>query len=144
MADELGHPATAGREVLALASSIVAAYVSRNSVPAAELPSVIKSIHATLNSIAGGSGSAEIAIAQKPAVPLKRSITADYIVCLEDGKRMKMLKRYLRSTYELSPEEYRAKWGLPRDYPMVAPSYAATRSELAKKIGLDVNRDSAF
>ena len=122
-------------ELLKLASEIVAAYVSNNTVPVDDLPSMIKSVHATLGGLAAVSHS-EPATAQKPAVPIKKSVTAEYIVCLEDGKKLKMLKRYLRSRYSLSPEEYRAKWGLPADYPMVAPNYAAQRSEFAKQIGL--------
>ncbi len=122
-------------ELLKLASDIVAAYVSNNPVPVSELPGMIKSVHATLGGISG-TGSSEALTSQKPAIPVKRSITPEYIVCLEDGKKLKMLKRYLRSNYKLSPEEYRAKWGLPADYPMVAPNYAAQRSEFAKKIGL--------
>jgi len=122
-------------ELLKLASEIVAAYVSNNTVPVSDLPSMIKSVHATLGGLAATSLS-EPATAQKPAVPVKRSVMPDYIVCLEDGKKLKMLKRYLRSRYGLSPEEYRAKWGLPADYPMVAPDYAAQRSEFAKQIGL--------
>ena len=122
-------------EMLNLASVIVAAYVAKNPVPAAELPAVIRNIHSTLCGL-GGAGGGDVAAGQKPAVPIKKSVTPDYIVCLEDGKKLKMLKRYLRSNYKLSPEEYRTKWGLPRDYPMVAPNYAAKRSEFAKKIGL--------
>jgi predicted transcriptional regulator len=122
-------------DLLKLASEIVAAYVSNNSVSASELPAMIKSVHATLGGLSGGPG-AELLTSQKPAVNIKKSITPEYIVCLEDGKKLKMLKRYLRSRYGLSPEDYRAKWGLPADYPMVAPNYAAQRSEFAKKIGL--------
>jgi predicted transcriptional regulator len=122
-------------ELLKLASEIVAAYVSNNPIPVSEVPAMIKSIHGTLGSLAGATPS-EIATSQKPSVPIKRSVTPDYIVCLEDGKKLKMLKRYLRSNYNMTPEEYRAKWGLPADYPMVAPNYAAQRSEFAKKIGL--------
>jgi predicted transcriptional regulator len=122
-------------ELLKLASEIVAAYVSNNPIPVSEVPAMIKSIHGTLGSLAGSVAS-EIATAQKPAVPIKRSVSPDYIVCLEDGKKLKMLKRYLRSNYNMTPEEYRAKWGLPADYPMVAPNYAAQRSEFAKRIGL--------
>ena len=122
-------------ELLKLASSIIAAYVSNNPVPVSELPGMIKSVHATLGGLVPG-GTSEALTAQKPAIPVKRSITPEYIVCLEDGKKLKMLKRYLRSNYKLSPEQYRAKWGLPADYPMVAPNYAAQRSEFAKKIGL--------
>jgi len=122
-------------EILKLASDIVAAYVSNNPIPAAEVPAMIKTIYGTLGGLAGASQS-ELPNPHKPAVPVKRSVTPDYIVCLEDGKKLKMLKRYLRSNYNMTPEEYRAKWGLPADYPMVAPNYAAQRSEFAKKIGL--------
>jgi predicted transcriptional regulator len=125
-------------DLLKLASEIVSAYVSNNPVPASELPSMIKSVHATLGSLAGAQVS-DTLTSQKPAVPVKKSITAEFIICLEDGKKLKMLKRYLRSNYNLTPEEYRAKWGLPADYPMVAPNYAAQRSEFAKKIGLGRN-----
>lgn len=126
-------------DLLKLASDIVAAYVSNNPVPVSELPSMIKSVHATLGGLSGNAP-AEMQTAQKPAVTVKKSITPEYIVCLEDGKKLKMLKRYLRSRYSLSPEEYRAKWGLPADYPMVAPNYAVARSQLAKKMGLGQQR----
>src|ERR1700753_2338005 len=122
-------------DLLKLASDIVAAYVSNNTVSVGDLPAMIKSVHTTLGGLAG-SVAAEAQTSQKPAVTVKKSITPEYIICLEDGKKLKMLKRYLRSRYSLSPEEYRAKWGLPADYPMVAPNYAAQRSEFAKKIGL--------
>ena len=121
--------------LLRLATDIVAAYVSNNPVPVGDLPSMIKSVHATLGSLAG-SGAGDVATSQKPAVPLKKSVTPEYLICLEDGKKLKMLKRYLRSRYSLTPDQYRAKWGLPADYPMVASNYAAQRSEFAKKIGL--------
>ncbi len=124
-----------GDDVLKLASDIVAAYVSNNPVPVSELPAMIKSVYATLGSLSGGSGS-EVATSQKPAVPVKKSVTPEYLICLEDGKKLKMLKRYLRSRYTLTPDQYRAKWNLPADYPMVASNYAAQRSEFAKKIGL--------
>ena len=124
-----------GNDLLKLASDIVAAYVSNNPVPISELPAMIKSVHATLGSLASGIPG-EIATSQKPAVPVKKSITPEHLICLEDGKKLKMLKRYLRSRYGLSPDQYRAKWGLPADYPMVASNYAAQRSEFAKKIGL--------
>jgi predicted transcriptional regulator len=131
------HEAVAAKsdDLLKLATEIVAAYVSNNPVPVSELPAMIKSVHATLGGLSSGTA-ADIQTAQKPAVTVKKSITPEYIICLEDGKKLKMLKRYLRSRYNLSPEEYRAKWGLPADYPMVAPNYAAQRSEFAKKIGL--------
>ena len=122
-------------DILKLATEIVAAYVSNNPIPVSEVPAMIKSVHSTLGGL-GGTSQGEAPTAQKPAIPVKRSVTPDYIVCLEDGKKLKMLKRYLRSNYSMSPEEYRAKWGLPADYPMVAPNYAAQRSEFAKKIGL--------
>jgi predicted transcriptional regulator len=122
-------------DLIRFASEIVAAYVSANPTPISELPGMIRSIHATLGGLSGG-GNTEIVTTQKPAVAVKKSVTPEHIVCLEDGKKLKMLKRYLRSRYGLSPEEYRSKWGLPADYPMVAPNYAAQRSEFAKKIGL--------
>jgi predicted transcriptional regulator len=121
--------------LLQLATEIVAAYVSHNQIPMSEISNVIKSVHQSLGGLVNG-GAGESLTPQKPAVPVKRSVTPDYIVCLEDGARLKMLKRYLRSKYNLTPEEYRAKWGLTADYPMVAPNYAAQRSEFAKKIGL--------
>jgi predicted transcriptional regulator len=124
-----------GPDLLKLASDIVAAYVSNNPVPVSELPAMIKNVHATLGTLSGAPA-ADVVTNQKPAVPVKKSITPEYLVCLEDGKRLKMLKRYLRSRYGLSPDQYRAKWGLPPDYPMVASNYAAQRSEFAKKIGL--------
>ena len=122
-------------DLLRLASDIVAAYVSNNPIPVSEVPGMIKSVHATLGGLTSGIA-ADAPSAQKPAVPPKKSVTPEYIVCLEDGKKLKMLKRYLRSRYKMTPDEYRAKWGLPADYPMVAPNYAAQRSEFAKKIGL--------
>ncbi|HTQ15056.1 MAG TPA: MucR family transcriptional regulator [Rhizomicrobium sp.] len=122
-------------DLLKLASDIVAAYVSNNPIAISDVPGMIKSVHATLGGLSTG-GPGEAPTTQKPAVAVKKSITPEFIVCLEDGKKLKMLKRYLRSRYGLSPEEYRAKWGLPADYPMVAPNYAAQRSEFAKKIGL--------
>ena len=122
-------------DLLKLATDIVAAYVSNNSISVGELPAMIKSVHATLGGLAG-SASSEPQTTQKPAVTVKKSVTPEYIVCLEDGKKLKMLKRYLRSRYSMSPEEYRSKWGCPADYPMVAPNYAQQRSDFAKKIGL--------
>jgi predicted transcriptional regulator len=122
-------------ELLKLVSEIVASYVSNNPVPVSELPAMIRSVHATLGGLTGTSAMNALT-SQKPAVPIKKSITPEYLICLEDGKKLKMLKRYLRSRYGLSPDQYRAKWGLPADYPMVASNYAAQRSEFAKKIGL--------
>jgi predicted transcriptional regulator len=122
-------------DILKLASDIVAAYVSNNPVPVGDLPAMIKSVHSTLGGLSGAPGG-EFVTGQKPAVPIKKSMTPDYLICLEDGKKLKMLKRYLRSRYKLTPDQYRMKWGLPADYPMVASNYAARRSEFAKKIGL--------
>jgi len=129
-------------DILKLAADIVAAYVSNNPIPVSEVPAMIKSVHGTLGGLSG-IAQGEPSTAQKPVVPVKRSVTPDYIVCLEDGKKLKMLKRYLRSNYNMTPEEYRVKWGLPADYPMVAPNYAAQRSEFAKKIGLGKSPSSS-
>lgn len=122
--------------LVGLVADIVSAYVSNNSVPTADLPILIATTHAAI--IGLGAEPAALAVEEKPtpAVAIKKSITADYIVCLENGKKFKSLKRHLRSAYGMSPEEYRARWGLPVDYPMVAPSYAEARSSLAKKMGL--------
>ncbi len=121
-------------DVLRMAVDIVAAYVANNTVPASQVPEVINTVYNSLTSIGGGSEAAPEPA--KPAVSVRRSVTPDYIVCLEDGKKLKMLKRHLRAAYDMSPDEYRAKWGLAADYPMVAPNYAAQRSAFAKKIGL--------
>jgi predicted transcriptional regulator len=122
-----------------LTASIVSAYVSNNATTAAEIPALISQIHAALVRVS--SGGAEVAVEpSKPAVSIKKSMTPEYLVCLEDGKRFKSLKRHLRTQYNMSPEQYREKWGLPADYPMVAPSYAVTRSQLAKKMGLGQQR----
>jgi predicted transcriptional regulator len=121
-----------------LAASIVSAYVSNNTVAASEIPNLISEVYAALTRVARGPDARREP--QKPAVPPKRSVTPEHIVCLEDGKKFKSLRRHLRSQYGLSPEQYREKWGLPADYPMVAPNYAATRSALAKKMGLGQQR----
>ena len=113
-----------------LTANIVSAYVSNNTVPSAEIPNLIGQIHSALLRVSGGQVPTP-AEPLKPAVPLKRSITSDYLVCLEDGKKFKSLKRHLRTQYGMTPEQYREKWGLPPDYPMVAPNYAAARSQLA-------------
>ena len=126
-------------QYIALAAEIVSAYVSRNSVPSGDLAGLIGDVHAALLQ-AAGNGVAEPAEAPKPAVQARKSVQPDYIVCLEDGKRFKSLKRHLRTIYDLTPDQYRAKWGLPADYPMVAPNYAAARSELAKQMGLGQQR----
>lgn len=124
---------------IGLAADIVAAFVSNNSVPVAELPTLIASVHSALGGLAKGGAPAQ-AEPLTPAVPIKKSIMPDYLVCLEDGKKFKSLKRHLRSRYGLSPEDYRARWNLSSDYPMVAPNYAAARSELAKTMGLGQQR----
>ena len=117
----------------------MSAYVSNNSVPSGDLPSLISDVHGALLRVAGGQVEAP-AEAPKPAVAVKKSVTPDYIVCLEDGKKFKSLKRHLRTQYSMTPEQYREKWGLPADYPMVAPNYAKARSELAKEMGLGQQR----
>ncbi|HSV29000.1 MAG TPA: MucR family transcriptional regulator [Candidatus Omnitrophota bacterium] len=122
-------------ELLRMAVDVVSAYVSKNPLPAGQIPEVIHTVYASLSSLESGPQEAK-AEAPKPAVPVKKSVNPDYIVCLEDGKKLKMLKRHLRTTYNMTPDEYRAKWGLPPDYPMVAPNYAMQRSDFAKKIGL--------
>ncbi len=121
-------------ELLKVTAEIVAAHISRVPVAEDELPALIRKIHQTVSAIAQTPGNG--AMRNEPAVPVKKSVTPDYIVCLEDGKKMKMLKRYLKTVYNMSPDEYREKWGLPPDYPMVAPNYARRRSDLAKEIGL--------
>ena len=125
--------------LLGLTGQIVSAYVSKNVIPASDLPSLISSVHQSLATLGQPQASVEPAADLKPAVPVKKSVTPDFIVCLEDGKKLKMLKRHLMSTYKLTPDEYRAKWGLPSDYPMVAPNYAKARSDLALKLGLGRN-----
>ncbi|MBL8666010.1 MAG: MucR family transcriptional regulator [Rhodospirillales bacterium] len=124
-----------GENVRRLAAEIVAAYVGANTVAATQLPELIRSVITTLSGLEGGVEDT-VVDPPKPPVSIRRSVTPDYLVCLEDGKKLKMLKRHLRTTYNMSPQDYREKWGLPADYPMVAPNYAARRSEFAKKIGL--------
>ena len=121
-------------ELLRMTAQVTAAYVANNPVPAQQLAELIRSIHASLAGLDGGA--LPVPGGGTPAVPIKKSVTPDYIVCLEDGKKLKMLKRHIRTSYNLTPEQYRAKWGLSADYPMVAPNYAAQRSAFAKKIGL--------
>ncbi len=121
-------------ELLPLVTDIVAAHLSNNNVPSSELPQLIRDVYQALAAASGGAPAP--ASRPDPAVPVKKSITPDYIVCLEDGKKLKMLKRHLRTAYDMSPEQYRERWNLPADYPMVAPNYAKQRSKLAKAIGL--------
>jgi predicted transcriptional regulator len=124
---------------IGLTAEIVSAYVSNNTVASADIPALINQVHSALLRVS--SGEAEVSSEPlKPAVPVKRSINADYIVCLEDGKKFKSLKRHLRTQYGMTPEQYREKWGLAADYPMVAPNYAAARSQLAKQMGLGQQR----
>src|SRR3954453_8014656 len=124
-----------------LAADLVSAFVSNNPVPAAELPALIGNVHAALTKMASGSSQQPTGEPKKaPAVPIRKSVQPDYIVCLEDGRRLKSLRRHLRTAFDLTPDQYRAKWGLPADYPMVAPNYAAARSELAKQFGLVARR----
>ncbi len=134
VSDNLPHAA-----VLQMTTQVVSAYVGHNSVGETQIPEVIKSVYASL---AGLDGHTELGAKakQKPAVPIKKSITDDYVICLEDGKKFKMLKRHLRTTYGLSPEDYRTRWGLGSDYPMVAPNYSKRRSAFAKQIGLGKRR----
>jgi predicted transcriptional regulator len=122
-----------------LTASIVSAYVSNNVTPASDLPGLISQVHGALVRVSAGQAEPTLELA-KPAVPVKRSVTSEYIVCLEDGKKFKSLKRHLRTQYNMTPEQYREKWNLPPDYPMVAPNYAAARSELAKQMGLGQQR----
>jgi len=125
-----------GVSLMRLGTDIVAAYVSRNPIGVDGVADLIRTVHQTLDGLTRETPQAAHEERSKPAVPVGRSVQHDYIVCLEDGKRLKMLKRYLRSRYGLSPEDYRRRWGLPADYPMVAPAYAARRSDFAKQIGL--------
>ena len=135
----MSHEATQQKaergDILRMTAEVVAAYVGNNSLPATQLPDVINTVYGTLHRVNGVAPPVN-GHSQKAAIPVRRSITPDYIVCLEDGKKLKMLKRHLRTSYGLSPEEYRSKWGLPADYPMVAPNYSKKRSAFAKKIGL--------
>lgn len=121
-------------ELLALTTNIVAAHVANNSVAVADLPRLIRDVHDTLASVGAGGGREPER--PTPAVPIKKSVTPEHVICLEDGKKLKMLKRHLKTAYNMTPEEYRERWNLPADYPMVAPNYAKQRSKLAKQIGL--------
>ncbi|MGV6800524.1 MAG: MucR family transcriptional regulator [bacterium] len=134
MASSQNHDTVDYNEMLHLATDIVASYVSNNKATAQEIPELLKTTYATLNELNSVFG--DLATNKAPAVPVSKSITPEYIICLEDGKKLKMLKRYIRTQYGLSPEEYKRKWGLPADYPLVAPNYAKKRSAFAKKIGL--------
>ena len=132
---EAGSENTSRTEILRMTADVVAAYLGNNLLPSGKIPEVISTVYGSLNGINGGPGAGRRGL-PKSAVPIRKSVTPDYIVCLEDGKKLKMLKRHLRTTYSMTPDEYRVKWGLPADYPMVAPNYSAQRSTFAKKIGL--------
>ncbi len=121
-------------EILSLTVDIVASHVSNNSVPVSELPTLISEVYSTLSGL--GSKQAQEEVPPEPAVSVRKSITPDFLICLEDGKKLKMLKRYLKTRYNMTPEDYRERWNLPADYPMVSPNYAEQRRKLAKKIGL--------
>ena len=123
-----------------LTANIVSAYVSNNTVSSAEIPALISQVYSALMRVSAGAAVAELAEPLKPSVSIKRSITPEYLVCMEDGKKFKSLKRHLRTQYQMTPDQYRAKWNLPADYPMVAPNYAAVRSRLAKQMGLGQQR----
>ena len=123
------------QDLVGMAANIVSAFVSANQVAPQEIPGIIRTVHAALCEVSGAAPSAHEP-APEPAVSVKKSITPDYIICLEDGKKFKSLKRHLRTRYGMSPDDYRSKWGLPHDYPMVAPNYAKERSNLAKRMGL--------
>ncbi|MEE8515821.1 MAG: MucR family transcriptional regulator [Alphaproteobacteria bacterium] len=140
MAEESTETVSQG-DVLRLATEVVASYVRHNELPASRIPEIIHSVHGSLSAL--NANSSRQKNQQKPAVPVRKSVTPDYIICLEDGKKLKMLKRHLRSAFRLTPEEYRAKWDLSPDYPMVAPNYAAQRSLFAKQIGLGRKRTPA-
>lgn len=123
-----------------LTADIVSAYLANNTVSSSDIPSLISDIHMALVKVSAGQDIPVVSEPAKPAVPVKKSITSDYIICLEDGKKFKSLKRHLRTAYNMSPEQYREKWGLSQDYPMVAPNYAEARSQLAKQMGLGQKR----
>ena len=131
-------PTVASEEMVALTSRITAAYLRGNALPAADIAGVIAIVHGSLLQLGQPATQPEEIL--KPAVPVRRSVTAEYIVCLEDGRKLKMLKRYLRTTYGMTPDQYRARWNLPADYPMVAPAYAERRSEFARASGLGRRR----
>jgi predicted transcriptional regulator len=135
VAEQQHEPAIHAEDVMRMTTDIVASFVSNNTIPAETVPDVIRRVHETVHNLTLGANE-KPAEKQKPAVSITKSVTPDYLVCLEDGKRLKMLKRYLRSNYDMTPDDYRRKWGLSADYPMVAPNYSKRRSEFAKKIGL--------
>ncbi len=133
MTDQVEH-----NDLLALTADIVSSHVANNSVAVNDLPQLIQNVYASLSGLGTAPSAPEVKL--EPAVPIRQSVKPDYIVCLEDGKKLKMLKRHLMTVYGLTPDDYRAKWGLPADYPMVAPNYAESRRQLAKSIGLGTTR----
>lgn len=135
MTDENHDNFSAAQDVLEMTTEIVSSFVANNPLPADHVPDLIRSVYKTIWDI-NASPAEKTQERQKPAIAVNKSVTADYIVCLEDGKKLKMLKRYLRSNFDMTPDEYRKKWNLPADYPMVAPNYAQKRSDFAKQIGL--------
>ncbi|WP_193336539.1 MucR family transcriptional regulator [Devosia beringensis] len=135
MSDTTGATVGYEQDLIELSTEIVSAYVSHNALSPSDLPKLIADVHGALRTLSNNEVPLQVE-ELKPAVPVRKSVAPDYIICLEDGKKFKSLKRHLRTHYNLSPEEYREKWGLPADYPMVAPSYSATRSKLAKDNGL--------
>ncbi|RED53382.1 MucR family transcriptional regulator [Aestuariispira insulae] len=140
--DKQRHAARA--ELLRFSTNVVSSYLGNHQTNSSNIPQLIETVYASFTKLNGASGAVSARQSKKAATSVKRSVTPDYLVCLEDGKKLKMLKRHLRTNYGMTPEEYRAKWGLPADYPMVAPNYAAQRSAFAKKIGLGKNRPMAI
>jgi len=138
MPDKNTHDTTTNERMLTLVAQIVDAYVSHNTVNAADLPSLITTVYQSLTRVSLSTVTSEART--EPAVPIRRSVNPDYIICLEDGKKLKMLKRHLKTSYNMTPDQYRERWGLGPDYPMVAPNYAKQRSKLAKQIGLGTAR----
>ena len=136
---EPAAPKMADDELLRMTAEVVSAYVRNNTLATGQLGDVIQSVYNSLRTLEGQAADPP-SEPLKPAVPIRKSVTPEFLICLEDGKKLKMLKRHLRSTYNLTPDEYRAKWGLAQDYPMVAPKYAAVRSQLAKQMGLGQQR----
>ena len=131
MPDQISH-----MDLLSLTTEIVSSHVANNTVPQSEMPALIEQVFRTLSNLGSGGSHVLSGDRPQPAIQIKKSVTPEYIICLEDGKKLKMLKRHLKTAYDMSPEEYRERWGLPADYPMVAPNYAKQRSRLAKDIGL--------
>jgi predicted transcriptional regulator len=138
MADKNPHEKESNETLLSLTTQIVVAQLSHNLTKTDDIPALIATVYQSMNRLVSGIGAAEART--EPAVPVRRSITPDYIICLEDGKKLKMLKRHLKTSYNMTPDQYRERWGLPADYPMVAPNYAKQRSRLAKQIGLGTAR----